>query len=67
MTINIEYYKTHIRTQPDVEAVAEFLNKEDILRKFNDEEREEFMLQYLADVGYEEVIEEPALNFGAAE
>lgn len=67
MTFNTAYYETHIRTQPDVEAVAEFLNKEDILRKFNDEEREEFIVQYVKDQGYEEVIEEPALDYGAAE
>jgi hypothetical protein len=58
MATKEQYYELVIKKFTDEDAVAEFLNKEDILRKWTDEDREYFIVQYLKDNGWEEVVEE---------
>jgi hypothetical protein len=58
MATKEQYYELVIKKFTDEDAVVEFLNKEDILRKWTDEDREYFIVQYLKDNGWEEVVEE---------
>jgi hypothetical protein len=58
MATKEEYYELVIKKFTDEDSVVEFLNKEDILRKWTDEDREYFIVQYLKDNGWEEVVEE---------
>jgi hypothetical protein len=58
MATKEQYYELVIKKFSDEDTLTEFLNKPDILNKWSDEDREYFIVQYLLDNGWEEVVEE---------
>jgi hypothetical protein len=53
-----EYYNLIIKNFSNENTLVEFLNKEEILAKWTDEDREHFITQYLKDTGWVEVVNE---------
>ncbi len=54
--MNIEnYYKEVICNFTDEDSLVYFLNDKDILAKFDDDQREYFITQWLIDHGYVEL------------
>ena len=52
------YYNSIIKNFLDEDQITHFLNKSDIYKKFDDEDREWLILKWLADNGWVEVEEE---------
>ena len=52
------YYNSIIKNFLDEDQVTHFLNKADIYKKFDDEDREWLMLRWLSDNGWIEIEEE---------
>jgi hypothetical protein len=61
------YYKTIIASLPNENSVAEFLNKPEILAKWNDEDREYFIVRYLMDHGWTETLNEDEIDIDPEE
>ena len=51
------YFEQVIKSMPSEDAVAEFLNKPEIMAKWSDEDREFFIVSYLKSKGWKEVTE----------